>query len=276
MHTIITLLIALILLPFTTQALNPSWHTSLPGISHYNSSSDFSDHPYLTKTIRKKVKPFLLPPTHPAKAALDAIFSASRASESDVALKAAGFKILFKQPRSFIRVVSHDLLPGYLLKLVPDRVNKKKFGKPEWEWFVGRCAQAQRIDRVIQSNKIKNFIVAKKWLYSLPATPEPMDPNVSRHDIILVATYMDLVSVEENYAAWKTLITPQHLDELYIIMSKAKGTTYRPDNMPLTKSGYFAFIDTEFKKDRNTNFTTIREYLSEEMQAYWDSLTQGK
>lgn len=236
-------------------------------------NQEIAQNPVISPEVAKKIAPYLIPDDHPAKPALDAIFLTSRASHSNQTLLDAGFFILCQQPRSMIRVVKHDLLPGYLLKLVPDNDTRKKFGTPEWEWFVGRCKQAQIVASIIKRKGIKNFVVAKKWLYPLPAQPAPLVEKP--HPVILVVTDMNLAPHEENLLAWKTLITPQHLRELYQIMNGTNGITYRPDNIALTKNGKFAIIDTEARKKR-PNFLSIRPYLSDEMCAYWDNLCRSK
>ena len=76
-----------------------------------------------------------------------------------------------------------------------------------------------------------------------------------------------------NYHAWKTFVTPKILDELYIIISRANGSSYRPDNIPYTQTGHFAFIDTEYP-NKDPDFNSIRPYLSEEMWYYWDKLVK--
>lgn len=242
----------------------------LQASSSYN---DFSHNPWLKKSERKKVAPYLLPESHPAKPALDAIFMTTRASHNNETLIDAGFKILYLQPRSRIRVVMHDLLPGYLLKLVPDQVRHQKHGIADWQWLYRRCQQAKIVATVIKQANFKHFVVAKKWLYPLPLAPAPLVDKA--HPLVLVATYMDLVSEEENYYLWKTAITPNHLKELMLIMRSTKGITFRPDNLPFLKDGRIAIIDTE-ANFRPTNFQCIREYLSEEMQAYWDALCKKR
>lgn len=238
----------------------------LQAASSYN---DFNHNPWLTKAEQKKVTPYLLPESHPAKLALDVIFMTSRASHSNETLADAGFEILHQQPRSRICVLKHDLLPGYLVKLVPDQVRHQKHKLADWEWLYRRCQQAQFIAAIIKKSSIKNYVVAKKWLYPLPLSPVPFVDKA--HPLVLLATYMDIVSEEENYYLWRTAITPKHLDELMIMMRSTKGVTFRPDNLPFLKDGRIALIDTE-ASFKPTNYQLIREYLSEEMQAYWDAL----
>jgi hypothetical protein len=82
-----------------------------------NNYPDFKTNPYLDHEIKDSIKKYLLPVDHPAKGILDAIFLSSRAIRDEQALLDAGFVILFSQETSYIKVVSHPLLPGYVMKL---------------------------------------------------------------------------------------------------------------------------------------------------------------
>lgn len=234
--------------------------------THYY--NDFDKNPLITENAIRKITPFLLPVDHETKPVLDVIFSQGRVTENLSTLQDAGFSILYYQPRSFIVVASHKRLPGYLLKLYVDSESRLKSQIPAWRWFVRRCKGAADIRRVIKNKGIKHFTAPKKWIYPLPATPR----NCSNENIVvLVVQDMQLVSKKKNLLAWSTMITPNHLEELYDIISVAKGSSYRPDNISLTKSGKFAFIDTEYPK-AIPDFESIKKYLSPKMKKYWDNL----
>ena len=243
-------------------------------LADYN---DFETNPFILPEAREKMRPFLLPEDHPAKARLDKIFHSSRASFDDKSLESAGFKIKYKQPRSFIRVVSHPKLSGYLLKIVTDVEMRQKNGKPDWYWFVNRCVGVNKIHEAINQNKIKYFVAPKKWIYSLPVYPYPENATVSniRKIMVLLVEDMDLISKNANLSAWKTEISKKHLDELYLIIKQVGGRSYRASNIPQTKKGTFAFIDTEYPRS-SPDFDTIRSYLSSGRRSYWDKLIEAK
>jgi hypothetical protein len=75
--------------------------------------------------------------------------------------------------------------------------------------------------------------------------------------------------------AWLHSVTESHLDELYAIINRAGGTSYRPDNIPLTRQGCFAFIDTEHSTDRH-DYESIAPYLSCQMREYWSNLIKQR
>lgn len=237
---------------------------------HYN---EFDKNPYFSKKEKEQIKPYLLPFDHPIKPYLDLIFSSERVTLDSNSFSAAGFISKFIQPRSFIRVASHPYLPGYLVKVYLDDELRIKKETPGWKWFVNRAKNAKAIRKYIKRNKCKYFTAPEKWIYPLPInTSPPMDPAYVRKNEILVVEDMQLVSEIENLHAWKTIITKKHLNELYDIISYAGGSSYRADNIAFTISGKFAFIDTEYAR-KSPGYHAIVPYLSDEMAAYWKSIT---
>lgn len=242
--------------------------------AHYRSYNDFEKNPYLNDMMRNKIRPYILPYHHPARCVLDNIFHHRRAILNDHTLQEAGFIILHHKPRSFIRIASHPKLPGYLFKIYLDSELREKNYKPGWLWLVARCKGATQLKKVIKAKKSRFFQVPNKWLYPLPPDPSPpKSEEYKRQLVILIVEDMNLVSDEETVDAWKTQITHSHLKELYAIISKAKGSSYRPDNICLSKNGKFSFIDTEYPKQK-ADYGSIRPFLSPEMRHYWDKLVR--
>ena len=178
-------------------------------------------------------------------------------------------------PRSYISVARHPEMPHYLVKVYFDTVLQEKRNRASWEWLVQRCEGVRKVQQVIRDKHIHNFEAAKKWIYCLPPEPSPPKDRLHmRHFALLLVTDMDLVPKELNHFAWKNYITEEHLDELYLIISRAKGSSYRPDNIAYTNKGNFAFIDTEYPA-QGPDFRSIRRYLSSEMRAYWDRVVSN-
>ena len=63
------------------------------------------------------------------------------------------------------------------------------------------------------------------------------------------------------------------MDELYAVIRRAGGASYRPDNIAMTTDGRFAFIDTEHP-DSEHDYESIVPYLSSEMRRYWSNLVE--
>lgn len=245
----------------------------LPIFKATGSPYNLKNNPCLSSKVRKKISPFLLPHTNPIKNNLDYIFSSSsRVTTNDQTLLNAGFNIHSIQPRSYVRILSHPLVPDHLFKAYVDSELRKKKNKDSWEWLVKRCQGASAIRHIIQKKKFKFFTVPNKWIYPLPEKPSPpIDAYHTRHLALLVVTDMHLRSWEDAVHAWYHQITREHLDELYQIISYAKGSSYRPDNIALTINGTFAFIDTEYPRHK-PDYASIKHYLSHEMRIYWENL----
>jgi hypothetical protein len=237
----------------------------------FASYNDLEQFPIEKKQV-SRINTYLLPPDKPIKDCMDVLFLGSRITQDGERFIKAGFLPLFIQPRSFIIVARHKVLPGYLVKLQLDTELRLKSNKPHWEWFIRRCEGAERIQHIIDAHQIEHFIVAKKWIYPLPLEP------ASEYDqklILVLVEDMQLVSKKDNLLAWKTQITKEHLDELYFLFSEAYATSFRADNIVYTKAGKFAFIDTEYwSKESKSKYASIRKCLNPEMQAYWDILTR--
>lgn len=237
---------------------------------------NFDDNPFITEEMRKRITPYLLPLDHQLKAPLDEIFNHSRAIENEEAFEKAGFITLFKQQISFIRVARHPALKGYLMKVYLDSELRQRRGLPGWVWLAERCKGAEKIRKLIAKKGLKYFSVPDKWLYPLPVNPAPLLPQgQGRQTIVLLVTDMKLTSQAESWRAWREEITTRHLDELYCILSHGFSSTYLITNIPYTKKGKFTCIDTEHPK-RKLDYQRVKQYLSPEMNVYWDNLVQSK
>lgn len=228
--------------------------------------TNFDEATALSKKFKKRIKPYLLSTKHPYKALLDLIFSKSRAIQNEQTFAEAGFQTIFLPHASFIRVARHLAMPGVLFKVYLDSEHRLKNERPGFEWLIDRCEGAQNIRKLIAKEKIEHFVVPDKWLYLVP-----MDFDQAKQPLILMVTDMDLASYDEIVEAWKTKITQKHLDELYLILSHGYASAYLVANIPYTKNGKFACIDTEYVK-RKINYKKVRPFLSEEMAIYWDKI----
>lgn len=215
--------------------------------------------------MERAVRPFLVPEQHPLYTILNNLFS-SRITSNRTTFEEAGFYILDSRPRSFIHVARHPLLPGHLIKVYFDDDPRKKQNLSSWKWLVRRCVGAEKVRRAIVTYHASHFTVATKYIYRFPASTE-------NHPACLLVTDMNLVSPAENRRAWKEKISRKHLEELYWIITAAKGSSYRPDNIAYTRDGKFAFIDTEYP-GLGPDYHSIRPYLSRDMRLQWDEIVR--
>ncbi len=249
------------------------WLPTCDVVAIYN--KDFEKYNFIDNDIKKEMRRYIIPEDHPLKEKLDRIFKSSRVTRDIEAFQDAGFSIISKRPRSFVYVARHPLLKNFVIKAYMDSELREKGGIPGWKWLVQRCLGARKIEYVIAKRRYRYFRVAQKWIYPLP--PVPVTPDDGEHVqqlALLVATDMELTSMKENLRAWHDEITKDHLRELYGILKVAKGGSYRPDNIHYTKSGVFAFIDTEYPSN-GPDFKSIKKFLSPEMLEYWNELIEN-
>jgi hypothetical protein len=230
---------------------------------------NFQNNPHLDQKMRTLMAPYLLPLDHPIKATLDSIFSQSRVTQDKQTLIDAGFSVIASMPGSFVVVARHPAVPGYVFKLYLDSETRCKQGIPNWEWLTRRCIGAEKIRKLIHKKKLRYFTIPDKWLYPLPLNFSSQGSQAQ--PVVVVETDMELESEQATELAWKTHITPKHLDELYAILRNGYGTIRLAPNIPYTKNGTFAFTDTEYP-ERRFKLKRAKLYLSEEMQLYWDQL----
>ncbi|MBS0605162.1 MAG: hypothetical protein JSS60_09045 [Verrucomicrobia bacterium] len=234
---------------------------------------NFEDNPLLTDRMRIRIAPYLLPLDHPMKPKLDSIFSQSRVLENERTLLDAGFVIIDgPMPNSFMIVARHPEIPGYVFKLYLDSETRCRKDIPHWTWLVRRCAGASAIRKLIRQEKIQYFSVPDKWIYILSVYP--FSNVVNPQPVILMETDMELESPEESKRMWKTAVTRKHLDELYAILKHGyggHGVVNLSSNVPYTKSGKFAFTDTE-DPPAKLKLKRVKRYLSKGNRHYWDSL----
>lgn len=231
------------------------------------SYQNFDKNPFINKSMKNEIAPYLLPHNHPSTPILDIIFSQSRVTSNIDTIKQAGFKILHVKDSSHIVVARHPAVSNYLFKIYPDEEVRTRLNKPSWKWLVDRCAGVEIIRKLIKKKKIEHFVVPQKWLYPLP----PIPVEGVQHPILLLATDMHLVSRKETKEAWKTKVTKQHLDELYIILSHGCGSNFLSSNVPYTQNGKFTFIDTEYPH-RKINLSKVKLYIDPLLHSYWDDL----
>jgi hypothetical protein len=240
---------------------------------HVSNYPNFNDNPLLNHQTRSHIAPFLLPLDHPAKPILDAIFSQSRVLENAQALVNAGFEwIAGPMPFSYIIVVRHPMIPGYVFKLYLDSETRSRKQVPHAVWLARRCAGARGIKKIIERHNIRHFSVPDKWLYVLP--PYPFFHVLQSQPVILMETDMQPENHEISKRMWRTAITRKHLDELYLILKEGyggNGTISLFCNVPFTKRGTFAFTDTEDPRCE-PKLKHVKKYISKEMQNYWDDL----
>lgn len=240
-------------------------------------TADYSRYPHLTREMKSRFAHYLISNDHSMKKHLDRIFGNRRVTANRNTFYNAGFSIISERPRSYVIVAKHKYLPNHLVKCYLDTEEREKWHKPSWHWLQQRCVGARVIRKIIESKNFRYFSVARKYLYLLPLlnSTVPYDPCYTRHPVILLVTDMNLVDKKDNLYAWTNIMDERRLDELYYIISRAKGASYRADNIAYSRSEKFCFIDTEYP-GRGPEYYRIGRELNSKMANYWNDLvTKG-
>ncbi len=227
--------------------------------------------PFVPLEIWQKLEPFFLPANHPIKAKLDRIFHSQRVTLSKETFEEAGFGKVKERKPTNIFVGNHPELKGFIIKVYLDTQPALK----EWENWIDRIQGAKAIrDFIQQRGYTKLFKVPQKWIYPLPIWPSPPNNSLyNRKNFILIVEDMDILDHKDCLHAYKTEVTPEILDALFLNLKEVGllDSTHAA-NVPFTKDGRMAFIDTEHHHKWPVPYFGIKCYFSNPMQAYWQKL----
>lgn len=226
--------------------------------------------PHVSREVWKELEPHFLPKKHPAKEALDLIFSEKRVTHSAETFTEAGFTITrLNRPNNAV-VSGHPKLKGYLIKAYLDT----QLEIPEWEMWLRRIKGIKKIQKCIDRHQFTEFVLPQKWIYPLPIDPSPpLEENIHRKNFILVVEDMEILDKRENPKAYKEKMTSELLEDIFVVMTECQLTDcVWIGNMPFTKSGKITFIDTELFKNGIPEFERLKKYLSPPMQEHLDRL----
>ena len=224
------------------------------------------DNYYLETSREKKKIPFipksyLLPENSLIKKNLDLIFSSQNALANAESFRDAGFYSWHRGSRKVI-VSGHPLLGNYLVKVYFDDCKQIDNELPYW---LGRVQGSQLYNKAME--KLPYFVCPKKWIYKLPNSE---DPNQKRKYILIVED-MNLEPYDVNIKFWKSCMTKEILNDLFMIINELKLHDSAPANVALTKDGYLAFVDTKFYLTK-MRLGVPRQFFSEKRKKYWDKL----
>jgi hypothetical protein len=109
--------------------------------------------------------------------------------------------------------------------------------------------------------------VADKWLYPLPCSKSP----IKRQPVVLLVKDMHIYNRHDTKKVWQNHATKRILKELLQILKRGYGSAFLSGNIPYTKCGKFAFIDTEYDK-RKIPLHHVTKFLSPSKRKYWNHL----
>jgi hypothetical protein len=220
----------------------------------------------------KDVAPYLMPKDHPLKARLDTFFSKKRAISNVESMIAAGFQSPFPRRATGVVVTKHPEFPHYVFKIYLDDQPYYK-DLPEHHCWILRIRGVQKLSKVIQDNNLESrFKVPRKWIYALPENPKPAVKELPKH-FILVEEDMDIYPDLENEKIWGSpVMTKELLTSLYKVLEEVGLYDSKPANLPFSRDGRIAFIDTQSWKEWPVKYEKITPFLSPEMQEFWITL----
>lgn len=229
----------------------------------------FTKSSFIDEAAWQQISPYLLPADHPIKNQLDAIFTHVRATTSVKTFQKAGFECIALRKWDNVVVAWHRKLKGYLVKAYMD----SQIGIDDQIALMKRIEGAEAIRTAIQVLGYESYFkVPKKWLYLLPDFP-PAQAELQRKKFILVEEDMNLVSASKNAKLWKKEVSRGLLKALYVLLQNLglKDSVYIT-NIPFSRDGKIAFVDTEHHHQWPIKFTRLTHCLNPEMQTYWLNL----
>lgn len=224
--------------------------------------------------IDSRVQPYLLPLSHWSHDVLDHIFSVKGVLKSIHRMKNAGFEILcYRQGRGLI-VARHPSLKGFLVKAYLDIDHH-----PEWTKWVRRTRGSALLKNIIKENKTfkRYFRVPKKWIYRIPEKFRGRSQGEnSPKEYILLVEDMNLVDKETNSLLYRNALSYKAMDSLFVVLEKSGFSDSHPGNIPFTKEGKIAFIDTEFTGHWPVHPEWISKMFTGRKLDYWNALINNK
>lgn len=225
-------------------------------------------YPLLTYDQWQNVAPYLLPDAHPLKAPLDKIFKKERVTANLEAFEKAGFSTKGIRGFSHTVVARHKKLPGVLVKLFLDDQNINDLYR-----LMRRLKGAALAKQIIENHGWQPLMkVPRKWLYIIPESPQSSGPY-PKH-FVLIAEDMHLLDKPVSYDKWKSnTVDKAFLDMIFVFLTEGGfNDSVFAFNLPFSKDGRIAVIDTEHYDARPVNYQRFTKYLSPKMADYWNEL----
>jgi len=207
-----------------------------------------------------------LPQDHPLYHTLEKLFENPSFLESRKSFADAGFMLHSHNHRGIV-IAEHADLPGHLLKVfindIPHELQLRN--------LASRVEGAQALQEFSKNENLTRIVVPNKWLF-------PLKENVSGITHLLIVEKLDIIESSSALQAAYASIDLHLLDELCRIVKKFRGLDSILKNMPYTRDGKIAFIDTEkWKSPRSGFLHYVRPLLNDQQNEvvakyYEDSL----
>lgn len=230
-----------------------------------------------SERVSNHINSYLLPENHPVKQQLDLLFSNSEVLINTETMRNAGF--IDPKPRKWTHLIvtRHPDFPGYVFKVYTDQQEYHK-GMPEHHWWIIRIMGAEKIRKYVEENDLEHFFkVPHKWIYSLPPATSQNAMFLKKH-FILIEEDMEIYEDAVNENLWRSeAITKDFLFSLYCVLeSQGLRDCAKPENIPFSRDGRVAFVDTQTWKEWPVSYKKLTPYLSPSMQRHWKDIIKQK
>lgn len=164
---------------------------------------------------------------------LSPLFRDPRMFASRAAWRAAGFDVPDRSDPNKVMVGRHAAVKGYLFK----RYHPGSSKDAHTENYQRRIAGAQKVTELIAKHSLRGVIAPEKWLYELPR-------EFGRAEHVLIVEELPLKTDDGTKRAYAD-ISEDTLHALCVVLHAFPGLDSIAKNLPFTKDGQVAFIDTE-------------------------------
>jgi hypothetical protein len=239
---------------------------------------DIKAHSHSFKKSKKEqqfsLKPYLLPKSHPLQIPLANLFHQPEMFHSHIHFSHAGFTVIRGNKKTKLMIGAHPSIPLHLIKKFPNAIPQSS----QLKNFIKRIQGAKVLRSYIQKHNFKHLVVPEKWLYKLPK-------NFPSHSYVLIVEKIDIYDDwDDRKGETRDLyynMNKEVLTELCIILHDVGGCDSLPRNLPFTRSGKIAFIDTEevgttktIKQFHRDTIPMLNKELQDYAIALWEQLDE--
>lgn len=232
---------------------------------HCYAHFESNDYPHISKKIWDQVEPYFLSKKIKIKKKLDTLFLGLNQNFSKENLIQNGFTFCIDH-HLHIHALKHPSVQGYIIKLIPSS-DKKSI---DWEQWIKRIKGAKIIKNEIKRQKYDRImVVPKKWIYPFPKNVVSND-EINPHYFALIATDMNILDVSKNHHWFRSKTTQMHLEAIFTMATLiGLADSCKVANIPWTKDGKLAYVDTESYYQWPINYHLLLEFLSSKNKQIW-------
>ena len=184
---------------------------------------------------------------------LDKLFHSRGMFDTAKNWERSGFHIV-RAHETRMLVASHPSVPGILFKKYPTKAHKTPL--EQRQNYERRIEGSRRIKTVITERRLGRVIVPQKWLVQLPSRFDSSE----QPSYILAAERCKIVDPVRSRILYQN-IDEATLREIIPVLFHFGGGDSSAKNVPFTKDGKLAFIDTDRWNDPEREKLKKRTYM---------------